>query len=826
MSAYVIMIPVDISSHSQNTSGPDRPKRKHILTAMTTNVLRSKDDSAPHSVHYIAQVDKDGWMFKRSKVGTRIGMFVILEDTTLTVLRNRTAPPRHKVSIRAVKYDVDVQRKELHLYIPSEAQGKKRLLRLHIATEEESYSWKHALDSALCSDITDYYTFGKTLGSGAYGEVMHAFDVRTNEQRAVKIIKKNKDAKNQQHMECEMQVMKSISHSNIVQTYQIFDLKRSIYIVMEYVPGGDLFDFVAKHDNLTEAQASQCIRSVLQAVEYLHRNSIVHRDLKPENILCANNSWPLQIKVSDFGFARFIDPFRRSEDTMRTQVGTAYFMAPEIIAERGYGPAVDSWACGVILYTILTGRLPFPGKNTREYFTNVLGGKPVFPPILWRGISADAMSLVKGLLNVEPERRLTSLAALHHCWIASPDNPGNHIKRDRSNLHSARRQLFKARKVVIAVAMAAKFKATIPQVAEKVGGGTKKVAGGIGEGMKKTASSMKKVGDGIGEGTKKVAEEIGEGTKKVAGGIAGGTKKVAGGIGTGVKKTVDGVEFGARKVGEGMKKTADGVETGLKKTAGSIENGWKKTNEGLKKSGEGIKRGVEKARNDRSGRKDNTTEGEGTAARGDSAQGARGRKRVVFLRRNNVDSVSSAVSGAEAVRLGDVPIPETSPAELESDIQMAEDGDSSNEFHSANEENSDFEEGWEKIQVRGEGLEIGSVSAVTSKGHSAQWTPPLDTESKPVEGMNEVENVTEGRALGKPGCNLMTHESNGSSVSGGSSRPKLPPLDGLTMGLTRESERDTPFDEKLTGSGAEADSLRKTAALLLAAESLNNVMKR
>lgn len=815
------MIPVDISSHPQTTPDSDRPKRIPNLAAMATNALRSRENNPPHTVRYIAQVDKDGWMFKRSKVGARIDMFVILEGTTLTVLRNRTAPPRHKVSIRAIRWKVDVENKELRLYVSTGAEGKKRLLRLHIATEEETYSWKYALESAVNSDITDYYTLGKTLGSGAYGDVMHAFDVRTNEQRAVKIIQKKKDTKNQQHLECEIQVMKSISHPNIVQTYQIFDLKRAIYIVMEYVPGGDLFDFVAQHDNLTEAQASQCMRSIFHAVEYLHRHSIVHRDLKPENILCANKSWPLQIKVTDFGFARFVDPFRCADDTMRTQVGTAYFMAPEIITDRGYGPAVDSWACGVILYTILTGRLPFPGKNTTEYFNNVVNGQPLFPPILWRGISADAMSLVKGLLNSDPNKRLTSLAALQHRWIASPDSFDNHIKRDRSNLHSARRQLFKARKAVIAVAMANKFRATIPQVVDKVGGGTKKVAGGIGEGVKKTASSVKKVGDGIGEGTKKVAGEIGEGTKKVAGGIAVGTKKVAGGIGSGVKKTVDGVEFGAKKVGEGMKKTADGIEIGLKKTADGIENGWKKTSEG-------IKRGVEKVRNERSESKGNSTEDGGTAAGSDSARGTRGRKRVVFIRRNNVDSVSSVVSGAEAVRPGDIPILETLPAERGPDMRITQDRESSQEFYSANEDNSDFEEGWEKIRVQGEGLEIGSVSAVTSKGHSAQWTPLLDTESKPVEEMNEVENVNKGGVLGKSGYKLSTNGSNGSSMSGGSSKPKLPPLDGLTTGLTGECERDGVFGEKQVNndSRAEADSLRKMAALLLAAQSLNNVMKR
>lgn len=827
---------VDTSLHPEPISDSDRPKRIANLAAMATNYLHSRDNNALHTVRYVAQVDKDGWMYKQSKVGVRTDMRVILEGTTLTVLKNPNAPPRYKVSIRATRWEVDVHRKELQLYVQTNAQKKTRLLRLHIATEEETYLWKHALESAVNSDITDYYTLGKSLGSGAYGDVMHAFDVHTNEQRAVKIIKKSSNFKNLQHLEREIQVMKSISHPNIVQTYQIFDLKRTIYIVMEYVAGGDLFDFVAEHENLTEAQGSQCIRSIFQAVEYLHRHSIVHRDLKPENILCANNSWPLQIKVTDFGFARFIDPFRGADDTMRTQVGTAYFMAPEIISNRGHGPAVDSWACGVILYTILTGRLPFPGKNTREYLNNVVEGRPLFPAVLWKGISADAMSLVKGLLNVDPNKRLTSLGALQHRWIASPDEFDNRIKRDRSNLHSARRRLFKARKAVIAVAMANKFKATIPQVVDKVGDSTKKVAEGIGEGVKRTAVGVKKVGDGIGGGTKKVAEEIGEGTKKVAGGIAEGTRKVAGGIGTGVKKTVDGVEIGAKKVGGGVKKTADGIEigwrkttegieTGFKKTADGIELGLKKTGEGFKKTSGGIKRGVEKMMSDHIGNKRSGADSGRMAGGSDSTRGAGEHRRNVHMRRSNMDSVSSAVSGAEGMRQVDIPITEMTPMELRPEINPVENRESSCEFFSANEENSDSEEGWEKVQVQGEGLEIGSVSAVTSKGHSAQWIPPLDVESKGVQ-TSEVGDANKGGVASNPGYGFSTQTSNELGVGGGSSRPKLAPLDGLTMGLTGSSTRDGLFDENRGGCETEADSLRKTAALLLATQSLNNAMNR
>lgn len=720
-------------------------------------------------------------MVKRLKVGAKTNMFVVLEATTLTIFKNKSAPPRHVINVRATPVTVDVPKRELHVCVSVLGPGKDKLLRLHIPSQDDAYRWKHALESAVNSDITDYYTFGKTLGSGAYGDVVQAFDVRTNEKRAVKIIKRGSNMKSRQHLECEIECMKSISHPNIVQTYQIFDLKRTIYIVMEYVEGGDLFDFVAQHDCLTEAQGSQTIRSIFQAVEYLHRHSIVHRDLKPENILCINKSWPLHVKVTDFGFASFLDPATDTDNTMRTQVGTAYFMAPEIISNQGHGPAVDSWACGVILYTILTGRLPFPGKNTTEYFNNVVQAQPLFPAVLWKGISPDAMSLVKGLLNGDPKKRLTSLGALQHRWICSPDSYENEIRRDRSNLHSRRRRLFKARKAIIAVAMANKFKATIPQMVDKVGDGTKKVAENIGQGVKKTA-------DGIGEGVKKTAE----GVKKVGDGIGEGTKKVAGGIGTGVKKTVDGVESGAKKVGEGLKKTGDGIETGFKKTG-----------EGFKKTGEGIKRTVEKVKIDRDKRgaewdRSNTNGGDShTESTRES-----GRRRPLFKRRNN--GSRSVISGTEVLpRPNDVPslgpgarAALLKPAAIGSSMsrrnESADDNKySSSEYYSAMEEHSVTEEGWESIHVMGEGLDLPNVIIGPTKSRSQKTTSLRSNVPTKIVKDNARQKNSQGFPDVKIGSldtttsvNLVSQTSTSSSAN--SSRPKLPPLDGLTMGLSNE----------------------------------------
>ena len=827
----------------------------------------------------------EDWMVRRNKVGTPSNMFVVLDATTLTVYKSKAAPYRYQVNVRATPFNVDVRRTELHIYLPGAIEGKHRLLRLHISSVDRAYRWKYALESALHSQITDYFTFGESLGSGAYGEVVEAFDVLTSEKRAVKIIQRGTTMKSQEHLESEIQVMKSISHQNIVKTYQIFDLKRTIYIVMEYVSGGDLFDFVAQHSRLTETQAAQTMQSIFLAVEHLHRNGIVHRDLKPENILCVNQSWPLEIKVSDFGFSRFIDPSDDSDNNLRTQVGTVYFMAPEIIQNEGHGPPVDLWACGVIMYTILTGRLPFPGKNTREYFNNVRAGKVLFPSVLWKDISSAAKSLVKGLLNTDPNKRLSSLGALEHCWTASPSQYSNEIHRDRSNLHSRRRRLFKARKAIIAVAMASKFKATIPQVVDKVGDSTRKVASGIeqgfkktadgvGGGLKKTADGVKRVGEEIGEGTKKVASEIGEGTKKVAGGIAGGTKKVAEGIGTGVKKTVDGVEIGARKVGEGVKKTADGIEKGVKKTAGGVGGGLKKTADGIekgvKKTADGFEKGMKKTADGIGGGLKRTGEGLKKTGEGiknvsiqavefmkinggsqtDSTPEARDgtRRRPVFRRRGNNQRTDTSASQDEpvytdvssevtAIEMQSRPraIDRNLPMESASLQQLSAQSKtccsdemgavssgaqmSSSDFYSAVEEHSETEEGWKPI-----GKNTNDVSIEIDDVVSGVTRPTKDSEEDVIMTDRDTPMVSFPKIdLRK----MQSTEPEGVSPNFSCTstvtpvyRPNLTPLSGLPVGLSDESAGpDVSMD---CGSPDVSDDLRRTAALLLAA---NDIME-
>lgn len=840
----------------------------HRMLVATRGVADGRTDGDAGFVRHIEQVDMEGCAVKRGKVGAKISVYLVLNGTLLTIRKGgKTGPRKHEFSVRTVKVAVHEPTRELIVPL-----SKERPLRLVVPSDKECQDWKHALDTAVVCDIGKFYKFDNTIGSGAYGEVVLAFDRQDNTRRAVKIIQRGSNLKSREHLKSEIEVMKSISHPNIVQTFEIYDLRRTIYIVMEFVPQGDLFDFVAKHSSLTEKQASQTMRSIFSAVEFLHLNSIVHRDLKPENILCANQEWPLKIKLTDFGFASIVDPSRSGDSTMRSQVGTPFFMAPEIIKNERYGPAVDSWACGVILYTILTGRLPFPGRNTNEYFENVRKGEPLFPTVLWKGISDNAKRLVRGLLNKDPDKRLTAMGALAHNWVSEPTaySASNAICRDRSILHHDKRHLMlqKTRGAVLAIISAKRMLAlplermNIPEVVHSIEDGARKAADGIGEGTRKVTSGVKKGVDGLGEGTKKVAGGVKEGVKKTADGIEKGAKKTAGGVRDGVKKTADGIEKGTKKtvdgVREGVKKTADGIEKGTKKTVVGVRDGVKKTADGLergtKKTVDGVKEGVKKTADGIEKGAKKTADGIEKGAKKTADGMKKGAERVKIDRdlisrinaRNRFNGGGSESTQTSSQRRRPVrsksrssgaSIPEAPsrqeepgrpPGSPRVSTSNGEEGPgatdavgklSSGEYFSADEEKFIEEDGW---QVDGEPL-AGSAESAAPKLAAPEF--PAD---RPEWALGSAEGALQPDA-GDTGVariptaggfaavvnaisankqavapapsplslspdalrrkNAMLLNSNSST---GSTRPKLAPLSGLTMGLS---------DEAMTGCG-------------------------
>jgi serine/threonine protein kinase len=263
------------------------------------------------------------------------------------------------------------------------------------------------------SGLTKDYVLGKHLGSGNFAEVKEATRKADGTKVAVKIIDKAKVGDMADALQSEIDIMRAITHPNIIKLFSVYDEKKKMNLVMELVTGGELFDRIVDRGSYTEKDAASLICELCQALAYLHAKGIVHRDLKPENLLYASTADDAPIKLADFGLSKLCG------DTivLQTACGTPNYVAPEILANKGYGIPVDMWSVGVILYILLCGFPPFYEEELPALFQQIMSGKKEFPSPWWDGISRDAKDLVNKLLVVDPKKRFTAAEVLKHKWV-------------------------------------------------------------------------------------------------------------------------------------------------------------------------------------------------------------------------------------------------------------------------------------------------------------------------------------------------------------------------------------------------------------------------
>lgn len=213
----------------------------------------------------------------------------------------------------------------------------------------------------------------------------------------------------------EVAILRKVKHPNIIELKEEFNSHSELYLVMELVKGGDLFDAIAMSTKYTEKNACSMIFNLASALQYLHDLNIVHRDIKPENLLvCDHGDGSKSLKLGDFGLAT------DATETLYTVCGTPTYVAPEILAETGYGCKVDIWAAGVIMYILLCGFPPFTSatNDQEELFDAILEGKYEFLSPYWDDISAAAKDLVSKMLAQDPEDRLSAEEVQEHVWIS------------------------------------------------------------------------------------------------------------------------------------------------------------------------------------------------------------------------------------------------------------------------------------------------------------------------------------------------------------------------------------------------------------------------
>jgi len=262
--------------------------------------------------------------------------------------------------------------------------------------------------------IRDYYSLlSPPIGKGAFGEVRRAIHLQTNVTRAVKIIKKSLTSKEQQEVLInEFNILKMIDHPNVMKVFEFFQDEEHFYIVNEYCNGGELFDKITKMTNFSEKFAAETMKQILSAVSYCHQFNIVHRDLKPENILYDSRHPNANIKIADFGASTLFNP----DEYLHDRIGTMYYIAPEVL-KKNYNEKCDIWSCGVILYALLCGFLPFESSDDHIIFSKILKCQYSFDSSEWKNISPQAKAFISKLLNPDPKKRYSALEALNDPWF-------------------------------------------------------------------------------------------------------------------------------------------------------------------------------------------------------------------------------------------------------------------------------------------------------------------------------------------------------------------------------------------------------------------------
>ncbi|XP_030685986.1 serine/threonine-protein kinase DCLK3 [Globicephala melas] len=266
----------------------------------------------------------------------------------------------------------------------------------------------------LVADVRKQYEPGRVIGDGNFAVVKECRHRGTQQAYAMKIIDKSKLKGKEDMVDSEILIIQSLSHPNIVKLHQVYETDAEIYLIMEYVQGGDLFDAIIESVKFPERDAALMLMDLCKALVHMHDKSIVHRDLKPENLLVQRNEdKSTTLKLADFGLAKHV------VRPIFTVCGTPTYVAPEILSEKGYGLEVDMWAAGVILYILLCGFPPFrsPERDQDELFNIIQLGHFEFLAPYWDNISDAAKDLVSRLLVVDPKKRYTAHQVLQHPWI-------------------------------------------------------------------------------------------------------------------------------------------------------------------------------------------------------------------------------------------------------------------------------------------------------------------------------------------------------------------------------------------------------------------------
>ncbi|XP_012991517.3 death-associated protein kinase 2a isoform X1 [Esox lucius] len=300
--------------------------------------------------------------------------------------------------------------------------------------------------------VEDFYDIGEELGSGQFAIVKRCRELSSGLEFAAKFIKKRQSRASRrgvrrEEIQREVNILEQTQHPNIVTLHDVYENRTDVVLILELVSGGELFDFLAQKESLSEGEATQFIKQILEGVHYLHSRKIAHFDLKPENIMLLDKNVPLpRIKLIDFGLAHKIEAGAEFKNIF----GTPEFVAPEIVNYEPLGLEADMWSIGVITYILLSGASPFLGETKQDTLANISAMNYEFDEEFFGSTSELAKNFIRQLLERDKMKRLTIQDALNHPWIQSNEHreetPGSRVqdqikapkKRERRQLKTKR----------------------------------------------------------------------------------------------------------------------------------------------------------------------------------------------------------------------------------------------------------------------------------------------------------------------------------------------------------------------------------------------------
>ncbi|KAH7650628.1 Non-specific serine/threonine protein kinase protein [Dioscorea alata] len=271
------------------------------------------------------------------------------------------------------------------------------------------------------------YEVGRTIGEGTFSKVKFAQNIDTGDTVAMKVLARTTILKHRMvnQIKREISIMKIVRHPNIVRLHEVLAGETKIYIILEFITGGELFDKIAQQGKLHENESRKYFQQLIDAVDYCHSKGVYHRDLKPENLLLDSRG---NLKVSDFGLSALS---QQGVDLLHTTCGTPNYLAPEVLSHQGYdGSAADIWSCGVILYVLMAGFLPFDEIDLPTLYRKINAAEFSYPS--W--FSADAKSLINRILDPNPKTRIRIEEIKSHPWFSQNYVAVRHREEEEVNL--------------------------------------------------------------------------------------------------------------------------------------------------------------------------------------------------------------------------------------------------------------------------------------------------------------------------------------------------------------------------------------------------------